>query len=145
MKMLEFINFSNLNNFLRSKWFWPGTLVVFCVLAGAMFFIDHFPLRPLIVLWFLLVCPGMSIVQNFEVHDSLLEWVLAITVSISLSGIVSSVMVYTTWSAFLGLWILIFITLAGATIRALLNLRIISWPISELSMPIRRIDKEQTK
>lgn len=137
------------SKFPKSKWFWPVILVFSSILAGVLFFVNHsllYLLRPLIALWFLMVCPGMSIVRIFDVQEPLLEWVLAVTLSISLAGIVSSVMIYTsTWSSGLGLGFLIIVTIAGAVIQILLNLRIVSWPVSEISMPLSRIRRNREK
>ncbi len=140
MKMPEYINFSKLHNALNPKWFWPVILVVSAMGTGVLFFVDgHSPLRPFVVLWFLMVCPGMAVVRIFNVHEILLEWVLALSLSISLAGIISSIMIYThIWSPGLGLGILITITVAGVVVQTLLNLRIISWPVSEISIPVKR-------
>jgi cytochrome c oxidase subunit IV len=81
----------------------------------------------------------MAFVRIFDVQDALLEWALAIPLSISLAGIITSVMIYTaTWSPALGFVILAGITIVCVIVQALIQLRIIVWPISEISVPIRR-------
>jgi len=137
--MPEYINFSKYRDIIgRSKWIWPGILAVSAGLVVILFVTNlSTPLRSVLALWFLLVCPGMSIVRIFDVQAFLLEWVLAITLSISLAGAIATLMVYTaTWSPALGLSILIIITIVGVIIQSLLNLRIIAWPTSEISMPL---------
>ncbi|HEU0292991.1 MAG TPA: hypothetical protein VFR47_09660 [Anaerolineales bacterium] len=145
MKMPEYINFSKYRDIWHSKWIWPGTLTVSVVLIAALFAANlNTPLRPIFVLWFLLICPGMSIVRIFDVQNHLLEWVLALALSISLAGFVSGLMIYmATWSSVLGLGILIAITVLGVIIQALLNLRIIAWPTSELSVPLDRYKRNE--
>jgi dsDNA-binding SOS-regulon protein len=145
MKMPEYINFSKYRDIWHSKWVWPSALTVSAVLIALLFAADlNTPLRPILALWFLLVCPGMSIVRIFDVQELLLEWVLAIALSISLAGIVSAIMIYTaTWSPALGLWILIAITLLGVIVQTLLDIRIIVWPISEVSVPLDRYKRNE--
>jgi uncharacterized membrane protein HdeD (DUF308 family) len=141
MKMPEYTNYLKYSDILKPKWLWPGTLAASALIMGLLFFADlHTSLRPIVALWFLLVCPGMAIVRIFDVQELVLEWVLAIALSISLAGIISIVMIYTaTWSPAVGLLILIGLTIAGVIIQILLNLRIILWPTSEVSMPLGRI------
>jgi uncharacterized membrane protein len=135
MKTLESTNFSKL---LRSVWLWPVVLTVSTVATAAMFFTDSpSGLRPALTLWFLLVCPGMAVVRIFDVQESLLEWVLSIALSISLAGIISTIQIYThTWSPANGLDILIGLTLSGVVVQSMLNLRLIAWPVSEVSIPL---------
>jgi uncharacterized membrane protein len=115
-------------------------LTVSTVVTAAVFFADsHSVLRPWLVLWFLLVCPGMAVVRIFDAQESLLEWVLSIALSISLTGIIATIQIYThTWSPANGLGILIAVTLGGVVVQSMLNLRWIAWPVSELSIPLGR-------
>ena len=141
MKMLESTSFSRLR---RSVWLWPSVLTISTAMTGAMFFSDfQSPLRPWLALWFLMVCPGMAVVRIFDVQEVLLEWVLAITLSVSLAGIVSTFQIYThTWSPANALNILIGLTLGGVIIQAMLNLKLISWPVSQASIPVGRERRE---
>jgi hypothetical protein len=80
------------------------------------------PLRPLVALWFLAVCPGMALVRLLGLQDLLSEVVLAIAVSLSLETIVALIMIYTgAWSPQRSLDIIVGITLAGAGTQALLK------------------------
>jgi uncharacterized membrane protein YadS len=135
MKTLESINFSRL---LRSVWLWPVILIISTVATAVMFYTNSpSVLRPWLVLWFLLVCPGKAMVRIFEVQESLLEWVLSIALSISLAGIISTIQIYThTWSPAINLGILIGLTLGGVIVQSMLNFRIISWPFSQASIPL---------
>ena len=57
------------------------------------------PLQPLLVGWFLLVCPGMAFVPLLRVGSPLLELALGAAVSIGLGVVVGQVMVFTDmWS-----------------------------------------------
>ena len=85
----------------------------------------------------------MAVVQIFDVQDPLLEWVLSSALSISLAGIISTIQIYTgTWSPAVALWILIGITLAGVLIQSMLNLKLISWPVSQASIAVTREARE---
>lgn len=141
MKTLESTNFSRL---LRSVWLWPAILTVSTVAAAALFYTDSpSALRPWLVLWFLLVCPGMAVVRIFDVQEPLLEWVLSIALSISLAGIISTIQIYThTWSPANALGILIGLTLGGVAVQSMLNLRLISWPVSQMSIPLGRATRK---
>ena len=138
MKTLASINFSRL---LRSVWLWPVVLTVSLVATAILFYTDSLSmLRPWLVLWFLLVCPGKAVVRIFKVQESLFEWVLSIALSISLAGIISTIQIYThTWSPAITLGILIGLTLGGVIVQSMLNLRIISWPYSEASIPLGKV------
>jgi hypothetical protein len=141
MKTLESINFSKL---LNSIWFWPVILTGSAVATAAVFLADsHNVLRPWLALWFLLVCPGKAIVRIFEVNDALLEWVLSLALSVSLAGIIVTVQIYTrSWSPTVALFILVGVTLAGVAVQSTLNLKWISWPMSQASIPLGRESQE---
>lgn len=75
-------------------------------------------LRPLIVLWFLLVCPGMALVRFLRLREPIAEWTLAIAVSLVLDALVASVQLYAgRWSPTLTLNILIGLCVAGALVQ----------------------------
>jgi len=137
MKMLEFTNSSTYNKVLRSKWSWPTILTISALACGVLYFGEiQTPLRPLLALWFLLVCPGMAVIHIFDVKNTLLEWVLALALSISLSGIISTLQIYTrAWSPNFTMWVLLGITLVSVVIQGLLNIGIIAWPTTELNIP----------
>jgi hypothetical protein len=79
------------------------------------------PLRPLVALWFLAVCPGMALIRLLGLRDPLSEVVLAIAVSLSLETIVASIMIYAgAWSPQRSLDIVVGIALAGAATQVLL-------------------------
>lgn len=121
---------------LRSPWRWPVLLTASALLCGSLFFADlETPVRPLVGFWFLLVCPGMAIVRVFDVQNALLEWVLAMALSIALSGIISNIQIYTaTWSPTFAMGVLIGLTLVGVLIQGLLNLKIIAWPSTDINL-----------
>lgn len=100
----------------RSTWLWPillllsalGTWIVYAVLPASV-------LHPLIVLWFLTICPGMALVRFLRQCEPITEWTLAVATSLVLDTFVTSIQVYThRWSPSLALSILIGVCIAGA-------------------------------
>lgn len=76
------------------------------------------PLQPLLVGWFLLVCPGMAFVPLLRVGSPLLELALGAAVSIGLGVVVGQVMVFTDmWSPLGGLLALSVVTVGGAVVQ----------------------------
>jgi len=106
---------------LRFRWIWPGVILGSAVASGLFFFLAiESPLRLIITLSFLLVCPGMAFVRLLRLDESYYEWTLAIALSISLDAIVACLLLYTGfWSITLGLSTLIIISLLGALLQLL--------------------------
>ena len=55
------------------------------------------PLRPVIVLWFLVVCPGMAYVRLLRLGNAVTTWTLAVALSFGINSLIAMVMVYTGW------------------------------------------------
>ncbi len=91
------------------------------VLAG--FDIDS-PLRPVLSLWFLLVCTGMSFVRLLDIKDAVVELVLAIGLSIAISTLLSEILVLSEqWMPVRGLYILIGLSLVGVMLQVVVPSR----------------------
>jgi uncharacterized membrane protein len=76
------------------------------------------PLRPVIALWFLSLCPGMAFVRFLDLGEQLPELIVAIALSLALDSIVAGLMVYTgTWSPRMGLAVLIALSVVGALLQ----------------------------
>lgn len=103
----------------RSILLWP-TLLLFSAMATWIVYalLPSMALRPLIVLWFLLVCPGMALVRFLRLREPIAEWTLAIAMSLVLDALVASVQLYAgRWSPPLSLNILIGLCVAGALVQ----------------------------
>ena len=75
-------------------------------------------IRTPITFWFLLVCPGMAFIRFFHFKDVIVEWTLAIALSISIDLILSEVFIVThLWSYFLVDLILAVLATIGAVIQ----------------------------
>jgi hypothetical protein len=103
------------------KLLWP--VIVLCSALGVILVTVVFPataVRPLIVMWFLFVCPGMITVQLFLSVDWVVEWTLALALSFSIDAIVAGIQVYTGhWSPAITLEILIVFCTLCAVIKIL--------------------------
>jgi uncharacterized membrane protein len=96
---------------------WPLLTVIAATAVAAVVFADvDSPLRPALVLAFVLVCPGMALARLLDIVDPIAELALAVALSFALVAIVPGAMLYAgSWSPRLALLILIAITL-GATV-----------------------------
>lgn len=103
----------------QAYWFWPILILCSAAAAVSVSLTDNImPLRHLIVLWFMAVCPGMALVRLLDVKDELTEWILAIAVSLSLDASVAVVMLYTgQWSPTVGLMIIVSISAFGVVLQ----------------------------
>jgi hypothetical protein len=99
---------------IRARWTW--ILVASAVLAGALALAGmHSPLRVAVVLWFVLVCPGMAFVRLLDLEDAAAELALAVALSIALATAVGGVALYGgLWAPGASLAVLVAITIAAA-------------------------------
>jgi uncharacterized membrane protein len=99
----------------RASQLWPvaSAGLALAVLAVVVAELDS-PLRPALVLPFLLLAPGMAVVRLLRIPDSAAVLMLAVALSLALAGLVAGTMVYTgTWSPVGGFVGLTLFTLAG--------------------------------
>ena len=76
------------------------------------------PLRPILIFWFLLICPGMAFVRLLQIQNPLSELTIAIAFSLALDTIIAEIMIYSgIWSPKLGLAALICISVVGALLQ----------------------------
>jgi uncharacterized membrane protein len=103
---------------------WP-TLIVASTLATGVLVFGGFdaPLRSIVVLAFLLVCPGLALVRLLRIREPVTEVTLGVALSVALAVVVPGTMLYAgAWSPQLGLALLIAATLA-ASVHELLRPR----------------------
>jgi hypothetical protein len=109
-------NISDSHIFTRLPWLWP-VIIIFSAIATALFtfMFPETPLHPIVVMWFLFICPGMMLVRFLRLNELVVEWVLALALSLALDAIVSGIVLYTAkWSPVAILDIIIGLSLAGA-------------------------------
>ncbi len=98
---------------------WPlvimlsGLLLGLAVLAG----LAGLP-RVILTFWFLLVCPGMAIVQLVPVEEGPARWSMAIALSLVLDTLVAETMALArVWSMPAALGVLIVVSLLGSLVQ----------------------------
>lgn len=84
----------------RLIWLWPTAIILSTFAAGLVNFVfTDVAIRPLIVMWFLFVCPGMSVIRLLHLREAIVEWTLAIALSFALDAIIASIQLYAQlWS-----------------------------------------------
>lgn len=102
-----------------SKWLVPAIITITTIAASVSVFGNiSSPFRVVIVLWFLLVCPGMAYIDLLEIKDKFTTWTLAVALSLALDTAVSLIVLYTNrWSAALIIGILAALTLSGIALQ----------------------------
>ena len=100
----------------NSIWFWPLVILISALTISLFAFTGvPSPVRSLVTLGFVLVCPGMAFVRFLQIKDHLNELLLGFAVSIGISAVLTIAMVTTArWSPSAGLAILIYLSVAGA-------------------------------
>ncbi len=104
---------------------WPVVIVISALGIGLLAGFDSdSPVRPIVTMWFLLVCTGMAFVRLLDIKDYLIEFVLGVTLSITMTTIVSEMLVLSkTWEPTKGLFILIGISMVGVILQIFLLFR----------------------
>lgn len=104
---------------MRSHLYWPSIIIFSAVSVGLVMFGDVIsPVRSVIALWFMLVCPGMAFVRLLQINDPINEFTLAVALSLTIDSILAITMVYAKiWSPKWGLCILIGISVFGAILQ----------------------------
>ena len=77
------------------RWLWPPVIVLSALGASVADYADvHSPIRPLVALWFLSLCPGMAFVRLLDIEEGYVELTLAIALSLALNTAVATAMLY---------------------------------------------------
>src|SRR5437867_1640440 len=79
---------------------WPITIMLSTVAVGLVYFVfTDVAIRPLLVMWFLFVCPGMSVIRLLHLREAIVEWTLAIALSFTLDALIAGIQLYAKlWS-----------------------------------------------
>ena len=98
---------------------WPVVIILSALAASLVNFV--FPDlvgRPIIVMWFLCVCPGMMLIRFFQLKEPVTEWTLAIALSLAIDAAVAGIQVYSGhWSPPITLVIITVICIIGVLIQ----------------------------
>jgi hypothetical protein len=95
---------------------WPVVLLASCAAVAVTTFVwPSSPARALVTTWFLLVCPGMSMLRVILRRDRLTLWVLAVATSLALETLLAEAMLETgIWSPRAILGLLLAFTIGGS-------------------------------
>lgn len=98
---------------------WPIIIILSTIAAGiVVFLLTGVAIRPIIVTWFLFICPGMTIIRFFRLKELVTELALAIVLSITIDAFIASLQLYMhLWSPKVSCGILIALCLAGSTLQ----------------------------
>ena len=101
------------------KLVWQAVIILSALAAGLVYFI--FPDligRPIVLLWFLCVCPGMMFIHFFQLKEPVSEWTLAIALSLAIDATVAGIQMYTGhWSPPITLGIITGLCIIGVLIQ----------------------------
>ncbi len=121
------------------QYLWPALILVWiggvCLVT---FVLPDTVLRPVVMLSFLFICPGMALSRLLRLGNTLIELLLGIALSITLDSIVACVLLYTgQWSPIFILEILIVLSLAGAIGQVLMERMLAqNSPVLSMDTPI---------
>jgi hypothetical protein len=80
---------------LRMPWVWPALILLSVVMTGlAVFVFPLLPARPLIVFWFLFVCPGAALVRFLRIQEPVSVGTLAVAMSLSVDALIAGCQMY---------------------------------------------------
>ena len=98
---------------------WPWIITVTSAATGLVVWTGIFPaLRPVLVFFFLLVCPGMAYIQLLSIQDPLIKAVLAIALSLAIDTVIAMILLSTRgWVPFQGMLLIIGICMLGVILQ----------------------------
>lgn len=99
---------------------WRPPMIIFSAIATSFAAFGHLGavLSSFIVTWFLFVCPGLVIVHFLHLHEFIVEYVLALALSLAIDAMVAAFLLYVGWwSPTAILNILVSFCLLGAIIQ----------------------------
>lgn len=77
---------------------YPMMIILSIVAASLVTFVfSDIVVRPVLIMWFLFVCPGMTVVRFFPFNEVVIEWLLALALSIAIDAFIASIMLYAGW------------------------------------------------
>ena len=97
---------------------WALVITLSAAVAGLFVFEEvTWPVRPIFVLWFLAICPGMAYIQLLKIKDIAYQLILAVMLSLMLDLLIAFVVLQAGfWSPKLIIAILIILTFIGVGI-----------------------------
>ena len=107
-----------MNRFWRSL-LWPLTILIS---VGVVIFFTFIhpgtPMQGIAILWFVTLCPGISLVPLLKLEHFITEITLAVALSLSIDAIVVGIFLYAGhWSTRGMLWVLIVLSLLASMLQ----------------------------
>jgi hypothetical protein len=106
-------------------WLWP---IIILVSVGVVTFFTFMnpgtPVQGIAILWFVTLCPGMSLVPLLKLGHFIIEVTLAVALSLSIDAIVVGIFLYS------GLWsppAMLSVLIAWSLIGSILQLALRDW------------------
>ena len=79
-------------------WLYPMMIMLSIVAASlATFVFSDIVVRPVLIMWFLFVCPGMTVVRFLSLNEVVVEWLLALALSIAIDAFIAGILLYVGW------------------------------------------------
>ena len=103
-----------------SKSLFCPILIIFSALSAAVLaWIDSgWALRPYLLFWFILICPGMAVIGLLKLNNLLSEFVLSVALSLVLGTLVAELLLLIKqWSPHAILAVLVAISIIGASLQ----------------------------
>ncbi|MGZ3644607.1 MAG: hypothetical protein ACXVCM_12225, partial [Ktedonobacteraceae bacterium] len=79
-------------------WIWPVTIILSSIAAGLVTAV--FPgtmLRSALIMWFLFICPGMTVSRFLQLNEAVMQWTLALALSFAIDAFIAGILLYTGW------------------------------------------------
>jgi hypothetical protein len=117
-----------------SNWLWPIVIILSALAAGLVNFVfTGTAIRPPIVFWFLLVCPGMALVRFLRIKEPVVEWLLAIALSFAIEALAAGIELSAgKWAPAATLGILIGLSLGSAIVQLAITYLTNPLPVTQL-------------
>lgn len=104
---------------------WSAIIILSAAFAGILAVTNRgSQAQVLFVLWFLLVCPGMMLVRFFRLREPLVEWTLAVVLSLIMDTFIAGLLLMAgRWSPMDAFIIIVSVTVAGALAQEVIAFR----------------------
>ena len=114
----------------RSVWIWPTLILLLTAATALVTFVPEVTvllgagfLRPILVLAFLCICPGMAVIRFFRLSEAIAEFILGLSLSFCIGALVAGIILYANiWSPTNIFTILLGFSVVGAILQLLLPL-----------------------
>jgi hypothetical protein len=108
-----------LQQLCNSAWLYPALIMLSVFAASLVTFVyPHTTVRPLLIIWFLFICPGLSVVRFFQLREIVMEWLLALALSIAIdAGIAGGLLYAGRWSPVHILLVLLCLCFVGGILQ----------------------------